>query len=376
MNRGFSLYLDGLRAGAALLVLISHWAYERFTGGQYGWIREHDLGGDAVVVFFVLSGFVIAYTAEKRAREGLRNFAADRLSRLWSVAIPAILLVILCDPIGILIDSTVYDGFFRGYDPTRRLVTALTFTNELWFISVRPGSNGPWWSLGYEAWYYVIFACAFFLRGSTRIFWTTAAIALAGPKIWLLAPSWGLGVALWHVVKHSASLRLRSGLALIILPIAAYGFMQSAHMPMALEAWTEGLLGPRGTVLIGYSDTFLWANLLGLLFALHLLGVHVVMQRFAYEPGAGHIAEFIRWAAGGSFALYLFHYPLLQLSGAALPGEISAIWRHGLLLVLPLVGAYALAAMTERRRDPMRDRLRQLLAERPAGRRGWLPATR
>ena len=68
MTRGFSLYLDALRFLAAMVVFASHLGYERFTKGGMEWIRDLNLGSDAVVVFFVLSGFVIAHTTFARDR--------------------------------------------------------------------------------------------------------------------------------------------------------------------------------------------------------------------------------------------------------------------------------------------------------------------
>mgnify|MGYP003650489555 CR=1 FL=1 len=70
MSRSFSLYLDVLRLVAALAVVLAHWAFPRFTNGDHMWMRRHDLGGDGVSVFFVLSGLLIAYAAQKRANEG------------------------------------------------------------------------------------------------------------------------------------------------------------------------------------------------------------------------------------------------------------------------------------------------------------------
>ena len=61
MSRAFSIYLDAIRFLAALLVLFYHanWIYR--PG-----ILFTSLGHEAVVIFFVLSGFVIAYVAETR----------------------------------------------------------------------------------------------------------------------------------------------------------------------------------------------------------------------------------------------------------------------------------------------------------------------
>ena len=52
MNRGFSLYLDAIRFLAATLVLFSHVAYPRYSNGDLMWMRDLNLGSDAVILFF------------------------------------------------------------------------------------------------------------------------------------------------------------------------------------------------------------------------------------------------------------------------------------------------------------------------------------
>lgn len=63
MNRTVSLYLDLVRFTAAIAVFISHISGQRFTGGLL-WQSE-PYGDEAVDVFVVLSGFVIAYVASR-----------------------------------------------------------------------------------------------------------------------------------------------------------------------------------------------------------------------------------------------------------------------------------------------------------------------
>ena len=101
MNRGLSLYLDILRFAAALTVLVTHLAYPELSGGMLAYWRL--LGNDAVMIFFVLSGFVIAYTTEvKENTPGA--YIRSRLARLWSVAVPALLLTIALDHWGSRLD--------------------------------------------------------------------------------------------------------------------------------------------------------------------------------------------------------------------------------------------------------------------------------
>jgi peptidoglycan/LPS O-acetylase OafA/YrhL len=370
MTPRLSLALDLWRFAAAFVVLASHWAYMRFTGGAHGWIRDHDLGGDAVVVFFVMSGLLVAHAADRRREEGLAAFAADRLSRLWSVALPALALTFALDPLGAALAPAVYPpGFYEADDPALRALAAGGFLNELWFSSVRPGSNGPWWSLGYEAAYYAIFACVFFLRGRARLVAAGAAALIAGPKIWLLAPAWILGAGLWALIRSGrlAAMSRPAAWTLAAGAPAAAIALHLAGVPAGLLAATRSALGPAAMDAIGFSDTFVWAALLGALTSLHLAGCAALAAREG-KGAPPRLAAALRWLAGGSFALYLFHYPVLQFAGAALPGAVSDPWRQAALLAIPLVAAYALAELTERRREPLRRALRAAFARAPGGR--------
>src|SRR3974377_2602308 len=87
MTNALSLYLDALRFGAAFVVFLSH--YRKFTGGMLWQMQPY--GRTAVMVFFVLSGFVIAWVTETRERT-LQEYALSRVARLYSVIIPAFIL--------------------------------------------------------------------------------------------------------------------------------------------------------------------------------------------------------------------------------------------------------------------------------------------
>ncbi len=366
MNRALSAYLDAIRFLAALAVLVSHWAYERFTGGEYEWMRRADMGGDAVIVFFVMSGLVVAFAADRRAADGLKGFAADRLSRLWSVAIPALAVTFLLDPVGLMANPSVYEHFYAGDSAGMRILSALSFSNELWFTSVRPGSNGPWWSLGYEAWFYAAFGCFVFLRGRARLYATVAALLLAGPKIWLMMPPWLMGVALWHCIRLGVFARIGRGAAtaFAVLPVLAFAAAHAWQIPALLKGLTFISLGPNAFEALGYSDTFLWGSVLGLLLSVHLVGIIALSRHVEPRPQAP-VLRAVHWLAGGSFALYLVHYPVMQLVGAVLPGSVTDIWRQALVLLVPLLVSYAFAEVTERRRSGLRIVLRNILNTSP-----------
>jgi len=108
MNRSFSLYLDLVRFLAALTVLLFHASGLEFV--KVDTVLGH-YGREAVIVFFVLSGFVIAYTADQKDST-LPEYATHRISRIYSVVIPALILTPIVDWIG----ARIHPEFYVGYN--------------------------------------------------------------------------------------------------------------------------------------------------------------------------------------------------------------------------------------------------------------------
>src|SRR3954451_23363737 len=78
MTPAFSLYLDLLRLFAAGLVFVSHLDVEPVSGKMLWMIANH--GTEGVVLFFVLSGFVIGHVAARREQTA-RDYAVARAAR-------------------------------------------------------------------------------------------------------------------------------------------------------------------------------------------------------------------------------------------------------------------------------------------------------
>ena len=110
-----------------------------------------------------------------------------------------------------------------------------------------PGSNGPWWSLGYEAWYYAIFALMFFTNGRKRWLFAGAAMLVAGPKIWLLMPSWLMGVWVWRQIKlgEPANFSRAVALALTLVPLCIYVLAHQALLHLHLLSLDKNHSGRR-----------------------------------------------------------------------------------------------------------------------------------
>ena len=136
MTRGFSLWLDAIRALAALAVLFGHMAHTRFTGGDYYVLREWNVASDAVVVFFVISGLVIAYAAD---RDGdLGTYSYNRATRIFTVIVPALALTLLFDAIGTRISMDAYPpGYYQHLSWSEFLFRGLTLTPQ-WLGTMEP----------------------------------------------------------------------------------------------------------------------------------------------------------------------------------------------------------------------------------------------
>lgn len=359
MKTGTSLYLDILRFGAALTVFVAHYSSGRLSGGLF-W-EVYDYGHLAVIVFFVLSGLVIAYSTETKDRV-LHAYCVNRLSRLYSVVVPAILVTIAADAIGTRVAPQLYNASW-GYDassPVLRVALALTFTSDIWFADYQIFSMGPFWSLPYEVWYYVLFAAVVFLPGRKRVWGAVLAMAIAGPRILFLLPVWLTGVVTYLAVIR---LRLRPGVGWIMWfgSVAVFVLCQYFHIREHSKIVAEQLTSP--SIIKEYCQMS-WTPydyLIGLMIACNIVGFHTISDHVV-----GLITPFkrvIRWLAGLTFSLYLFHMPLLHFYKAISPWPAGDTRNRILLLVITFLTVAALSRVTEHRRGILRDWLARIIPD-------------
>jgi peptidoglycan/LPS O-acetylase OafA/YrhL len=163
--------LEGLRGMAALAVLVYH-VGDRLQplGVPVAWSSFFvvPLGGTAVMVFFVLSGFVIGYIhREPWNRTNVAEYLFRRLIRLYPIYLVALLL---------------------SFAVARRSLFSWDFLVHLTFLqgALAPviSSNGPLWSLPYEVVYYLLYLALWRFPRSLKWF---AGLSLAAvlASIWL-----------------------------------------------------------------------------------------------------------------------------------------------------------------------------------------------
>lgn len=340
MPPALSTWLDLLRLGAAAVVFLAHAGTQRISGGLF---HQFVLYGEAAVdVFFVVSGFVIAHAA---ARQDGRGYVVARVARIYSVVLPCLAIGWLLDAVGPRLGPAVYNVApnFDGPAGLAELLSSLLFLDHLWFRAAQPGSNLPYWSLSFEAWYYLAFGLLLFAPRPWNWLGAAAAMAVAGPKIALLFPLWLLGVGCWRFCAAGGVSR-RTGWVLMLAPCAVLLVWD----PRIRGCYPYGPLDRSfGCLLDMYAD-----YIVGLVVAAQIVGVHALsadLWRWL-RP----IAPLVAWLAGASFTLYLLHFPLIHFIAAATPWPEDH-WATRLLVfgLSPLI-VLLVAEASERRRHVWR----------------------
>ena len=361
MSTRFSLYLDLARFVAALIVFLSHFAYARFSDGTYLIIRDWNLGSDAVVFFFVLSGLVIAYTTEVKDKT-IGQYSFNRMTRLFSVIVPALILTIILDYFGQKISPENYDGWWYNNAPAwEQMSRGLSFSNQWFGQNFRIGSNGPMWSLSFEAAYYIIFGLMYYFGGFKKYLLLLPLLLIFGISILALFPVWLVGLWSYNKIKTS-DIPQQHIWPTIIFPPLIYTIFIWMHVPNTLLLLTKLLLGVNFVNnTLGFANEFVWNFIIAVLVAVHLIGVAAYSQR-SQKPLNLRFSKIVRWSAGATFSIYVVHYPLLQFVDAILPQASIEFLRHAILFSSVLLLCFVFAEFSERRLKWLRDRFSHLPA--------------
>lgn len=346
LPEGASLLLDALRFSLAVLVVVGHISEPPFS---HGWPNVIAWANGAVPGFFVLSGFMIRYVTATREREA-RRYWISRASRIYSVVLPAVVFTVVCDAISRRVNPPFYSLVTRPEpwsEIPARIGIHLLFLGQIWGHSTLLLSNLPFWSMGYEVPYYVLFGLLQFLRGWIRVVAVLAAAVLFGPQILFLLPLWWSGCWLFDVWQWSRQPGQKRGverglgvLAALILLMLLFP-MNGTNLVNQIGSMANPLLLLKQP--LGRATMFEYAA--GVLFWCVLLVMLVASDAFTLQRNTA-AARGIRKIAEGTFSLYLLHFPLLVLMGATgvLHGErvidrwlaVAAISGLCILLSLPI----------------------------------------
>ena len=354
MQRHTSIYLDLIRFGSALVVFVGHSSGQRYVGGL-GW-QVVPYMDEAVIFFFIISGFVIGYVTQQR-EVSCQDYALARAARIYSVALPAIVATIVIDAYARSVDPAWYArlGHYQKETHGLEFIGATVFVNYLWYCSYAVGSNLPYWSLCFEVWYYVLFGVLLFAPARWR-WWATGALLLfVGPRIACYFPLWLLGVLAYRI---SASGKVGRGLG-------GVAFFGSVGLILLHQVWIARH-GASPALLEAILDrpNIIDDYITAVLFACNVIGFNAIG---ASAAGLLKVVEKpIRWCAGATFTIYLFHMPVVLLLDAITPWPPTTWMRQLTIYGGTLVIAFAIAEFTERRKDAWRRGLARLSRLRPA----------
>ncbi len=373
-----STFLDRTRWVAAMLVTAGH--LRNFLMVDWGGAVRHNaltaafywltgFGRIAVIVFFVLSGYLVggrAFGAIEKGTFDVASYGLNRLSRLYPPLLVALVVTALLDGIGLHYGNAL--GYYNHPNTyhiagelqsvrvalnSRTALLNLVFLQTL--LGPTFGSDTPLWSLANEFWYYVLGplagVCLFGARRD-KVAPLAALLALSAAALWLndslvlLLTTWFAGALAYHYSQRLPA-GPRRGLLAIFAGLAAVA--RSVYWFPEHQFVTDCAIGASFAAV-------LWSS---------------------GRPDRTPADTWSSRLAGFSYSLYLVHVPLSFLLAAvtlqrmAMPIRLQpdafslAIFLIGMACSLGL--AYVVSLVTEARTDDVRAWLaRQLKAWTPS----------
>jgi peptidoglycan/LPS O-acetylase OafA/YrhL len=364
-------FLDVSRWLAALAVVAGH--IRALTFVEYG--RAVDvglfdtafyfltgLGREAVMVFFVLGGFLVGGNIVRDAGQGefsWRVYAIRRLSRLYPVLIVALFTGCILDHVGqaffpsaslyLPADQRPYAlHVLTDFDPAARLKWSVLLMNLLMCqtILVPPyGTNGPLWFLAYQFWYYILFPAILigilgrgtFLKRLPCIAVILFCIGFLPIPIWQSFLVWLLGV----LVRCKPRPLIGKQYALLVF-VGAVALSRVA-IPGSLSVAADVMVGGAFALLLN-----------------------------SQQQRPGNLARswnaFHKFMAQFSYSLYVFHFPLVvclvscvfEFTGVGIQLQPTPLAYCFFLIVL--LAAYLYAFLLSRLVERRTPRIRRMLA--------------
>jgi peptidoglycan/LPS O-acetylase OafA/YrhL len=360
-----SVLLDVLRLGSALMIAIAHLTQPHFS---IGWRDLTDQGRPALVMLFLLSGLVIRYVTVIR-RGKMTDFWVDRISRVYSVVVPALAFTIIASYLAMRINPAYYMPNW-GADTNRpllRIFANLVFMAQSWNLTLYPFANAPFWTLSYEVFYYVFYAVGFYLAGMRRVFWLLIAAVLAGHHILLLLPLWLIGCLAQDIYQRVRDPKI--SLVRLNLMFAVAGIAGAVLLPPTLRL----MIYLKGFVTLFFWDHHHapinqnWAYVYyeeGVPLAFGLLWAMLLIERLEIAEKATWV-QWIRLLSEATFPLYLLHFPLYVLFVAIFPGQRANPWFKLGMLALCIAMSALLARPTVQFKNYLRDLLRKHVFHTP-----------
>ncbi len=339
LSNSSSASLDFLRATSAQAVVIGHGI--SFCGvavslhqPNFPWMQNI-----AVVIFFILSGFLITYSLSQKNFEVYRfsHYVADRFSRIYVAFIPALLFVVALDSISVAMNREMY-----AYHAALNLKT---FFGNILMLQDFPklnivtsfGSGRPFWTLAIEWWIYLFVGAIYFwmfTKKPTKYQFVILMFLSIVPLYNLLGGRgngltlyWIFGALVQYVWSNHwlSTVRLRYLIILFILTS-----ISAAYVVLS--------------TLVEYSPVFAFMLGLSLLLLIEITS-RVELGRLFQASGY--------FLAAYSYTLYLIHYSIFDFLKISIGGGYGTFFIGFVAsnLLACLIGRYVELSVTMKTKD-------------------------
>lgn len=344
--------LDGLRGVAAVVVFVHHVfltqpalaeAYRANPGhlGTMSWLFTHTplhllwAGTEAVFVFFVLSGLVLALPASHGGRIDLAAYYPRRLLRLYLPVWAAVVLALGWSAAFPRVWHSGDSWWLKQYAGTPTESGAL---GDLLMLHGAGTTNHVLWSLQWEVVYCLALPLVVvLLKVGRRLWWLKASAVLGAMAV-------GAGLnnsALWY------------------LSIFATGTLMALERPRLARwaAWldardqTDRWWGAACAISLGLLLTYWFVPVAGMQAAglgtvrgMQALGACGLVFVAWFAPAARDLlnSEIAQWLGDRSFSLYLVHLPVVVAVSTYLGGQphLGGVLIASALIAFPLAAAF------------------------------------
>lgn len=340
------LSLTGLRFVAALYVFIFH-IHIRWPLSSHGFVKKFfDQGAVGMSIFFMLSGFVLAYRYAD-GRSSLKDYLINRFARIYPIYVVA--AVVTLPWLGISMGSSSATDVTKGIAQIVLIVFANIFLIQAWFLQFFSyWNNGGSWSISVEAFCYVMlpFILPKLSGLSIKEIWKVAFVC------WILAVLPGLSAALFDAASNNVYysmpiFRLPEfliGSSVYMAVRLGYKYKRGSSLQITiLFAFFLylGIAGPKMPLYVGHN----WITLPVIAFLI-----------FSLSNGTGPIASLLAsrlfvWLGKISYSFYSFqvliilllisyHDRMIQLSPILSNSLVLAAFSFMALVVIAAFGYY------------------------------------
>ena len=306
--------LTSLRFFAAMYVVLYHSLAPMVASvGRHPSIEKAiSLGYVSVSFFFFLSGYIlsVAYLSDGRSFPNKALFYSARFARIYPLYI---LTLILDTPDWFIAHARSYGGYLSAVRPTSIVFGEHVLMLQAW-IPWQRGIDRPNWSLSVEAFLYLVFpfAAVFIWKlGSRAVSIFAIALWFGGQLLLMLGSHYfSIDTLMFLPISHLSTFLL--GIAL------ARWQVLNVHRVQSWPTWAVSLLlvsaGTETAFFVLCPELvpkqFLNDGLLAPIFAQVILAVSVNGRWPARLFGI----RILRELGDASYALYLFHFPILHLA--------------------------------------------------------------